>query len=252
MNRLRNPTQQTEPVIALQTTPDTEPELLFDYTRIEDPAKRESARYAARQIKIRGRRALIDIWEAGQLTLETQNALGHGLFIAWANAEFGESIRTVQRWRDFAARIPRAQLDDTHASLAALLEATTRQTPDEVLERVLEKAATEPITKAQVRALRQEHTADQQGASAPNPAPQPAAATDNDDADDDLNSDSVVIPADEIEIDTEGMWRVDHLSTCNRALGSLRRLLAEANSHGIAAFPLREAIRSTEEYILHL
>lgn len=240
----RNPATaaHTETVTLQTAEPDTE--LLFDYTRIPDPAQRESARYAARQIKIRGRRALIDIWEAGRLALETQNALGHGLFIAWAKAEFGESVRTVQRWRDFAARVSHAELEDTHASLAALLEATTRQTPDEVLERVLEKAATEPITVAQVRALREEHATDKQGASAPSaPLAQPPA---------DADLDSAAIPPHEIEIDTEGMWRVEHLSACNRALGSLRRLLADANSHGIAAFPLRDAIRSAEEYILRL
>lgn len=239
--------------VTLQTTPDNEPQLLFDYSRIEDPAKRESARYAARQIKIRSRRALTNVWEVGKLALETQNELGHGLFIAWANAEFGESVRTVQRWRDFASRIPRDALDDLHASLAALLEATAPQTPDHVLEQVLEKATSEPVTKAQVRALRDEHR--------PQPARQPAnqegeASPEYDDENDgDGGGDDenvVVIPAHEIEIDAEGMWRMDHLSTCNRALGSLRRLLADANNHGIAAFPLRDGIRHIEEYILSI
>lgn len=248
MRQSRNPTATAEAVV-LQTA-EAEPELFFDYRRIEDEAKRERVRFRTQQIKVRGRRVITDVWEAGNFALEVKAELEDGMFIAWANAEFGESVRTVQRWMAFARRVPRAELTNTRASLSALLEATTRQTPDEVLGQVLENGKSAPVTKEQVRTLRAEHEAATQppapAAEAGTPGSQPEPEPE------DNQPHSYVINPDEIELDGEHLWRMDHIAACNRALNSLRHLLTDASQHGLAVQPLREGIKNIEQYLLSL
>lgn len=254
MRQSRNPTATTEAVI-LQTA-EAAPELFFDYRQIEDEDKRERVRFRTQQIKVRGRRVITDVWEAGNFALEVKAELEDGMFIAWANAEFGESVRTVQRWMAFARRVPRAELANTRASLSALLEATTRQTPDEVLGQVLENGKTAQVTKEQVRTLRAQHEAASQppspAADAGDPTPDSQPEPEPEPEPQQNQPHSYVVNPDEILLDSEHLWRVDHMATCNRALNSLRRLLTDASAHGLAVQPLREGVKNIEQYLLSL
>lgn len=237
MRAIRNPAQiaQEEPA-TLQTAPEPQVELLFDYAKIEDSAKRSRAMFAAQQIKLHGRRIVRDVWSAGRFAIQTKADLGHGLFKEWGEAEFGKSLRTVERWMTLAERTTLAQLDDTKAQLTALFEATAPSTPDAVLEQVLETGKEQTVTRADVQEMKKAARSTNGSGGGSNGS----------------SGNTRVIGPDAIEIDSEGMWRVDHLSACNRALGALRRLLADANNHGLAAFALRDGIVNIEEYVLSL
>jgi len=144
--------------------------LRYDYDQIEDPVARQTAQGAASQIKPILRRTAVNAWTVGNLanTVKAQlkEQLGHGQFLAWAEAEFDPddpsytgvrlSVRSLQRWMGLAERVALADVQGSGMSLAGLLEVSTPSTPDDVRTKVLEHAAAgEPLTKADVVKLKQ-------------------------------------------------------------------------------------------------
>ncbi len=122
----------------------------FDYAPLEaDVAER--ARSAAARIREKVKRSIENIIEVGQDLLEVKQALPHGQFGLWLEAEFGWAERTArnfmvvaERFGAKSARIADLQIDATAAYLLA-----APSVPEQAVEAAIERAeAGEQVTTA--------------------------------------------------------------------------------------------------------
>jgi Protein of unknown function (DUF3102) len=119
----------------------------FDYTRLEARAA-ERAHAAAENIRQMVRRTLEDLVDIGGELLAVKEALGHGRFETWVDAEFGWSPRMARNFMAVATRFGKSAIIadlGIEATAAYLLAAPS--TPDSARQAAIDRArAGERIT----------------------------------------------------------------------------------------------------------
>jgi hypothetical protein len=141
------------------------PAKAFDYSALP-PDVAEAARKVAERIRARLRHTAEEIVGIGRDLIETKEALGHGRFLPWIEAEFGMTDRTARNFM----RVAETFKSETVPILPAkvLYELARPTTPEPVRLAVIQKAeAGEPVTQQTVRVMTQ---AAQQGTDCEEPA----------------------------------------------------------------------------------
>lgn len=127
---------------------------LFDYSKLS-PQLQVEVKTATERIRLRMKRTAEDIIEIGKDLIAIKDKLPHGQFLPWIATEFEMSEDTAGRFMSVAYRFPDIpQFAEFKPSLLYLLAAPS--TPDEVVEKVIEKAESgEKVTPKDVKELKQ-------------------------------------------------------------------------------------------------
>jgi hypothetical protein len=127
----------------------------FNYDLLETKVA-EQVRSAAERIRGKVKRTIEDIIEVGNDLLAVKEALGHGQFGPWLQAEFGWTERTARNFMSVAERFgPKTEIisDLAIAPTAAYLLAAP-SAPDEARQAAIERAeAGEQITTAVAKGI---------------------------------------------------------------------------------------------------
>ncbi|WP_137113643.1 DUF3102 domain-containing protein [Mesorhizobium sp. GR13] len=118
-------------------------QLAFDYAALPSATATE-ARQAAERIRLRLRRTAEDIIEIGRDLLAQKEALPHGSFTVWVDAEFGMSDKTAQKMMQVARHYGSKPELGSVLDVSALYELSAPKTPLEVreeIERMIEARA---------------------------------------------------------------------------------------------------------------
>jgi hypothetical protein len=100
------------------------------------------------RIRLRMSRTVEDIIEIGRDLKRVKEALGHGHFLRWIEAEFGMAERSAQNFMRVADRFGSKSATVADLPAAALYELAAPSTPDAVVEEVNERtAAGETVTR---------------------------------------------------------------------------------------------------------
>lgn len=129
-------------------------QLSFNYDLVAVPVAIK-AREAAERIRLRLRRSAEDIIEIGRDLIATKEALPHGQFLPWIEAEFGMGEHTARRFMGVARQYSDKSSIVRDLDPTALYELAAPKTPEEVREEVEKMIeAGEVVTKATVQELR--------------------------------------------------------------------------------------------------
>jgi Protein of unknown function (DUF3102) len=155
----------------LAVEPPDAPQLSFDYASLE-PSVREVAVATAARIRRHGRRAVESVVAIGTELAEVKQALGHGHYRAWLEAEFGWRERQAQNFVAAARWAKSANFADLDAiDVSALYLVAAKSTPEAVRTEVARRAtAGERVTRSTVRGLL-DGERKRVRAAAPEPAP---------------------------------------------------------------------------------
>lgn len=128
----------------------------FDYSVIDEIC-RDDVRDAAVRIKVRMARTASDIVDIGRDLIAVKEAVGHGHFLSWIDAEFGMSEDSAQRFMGVAKRLGDQIPQNAVFDRTALYALAAPSTPDEIVEEVTERAANgETFTAADIKAMKAE------------------------------------------------------------------------------------------------
>ena len=137
-------------------------EIGFDYSALET-SDRDQVREAAVRIRLRMARTASDIVEIGRDLILVKEYVGHGGFIRWIEAEFGMAERTARNFISVAERFGAKSATVADLSPTVLYALAAPSTPDAVVEEVMDRAAAgEPITRDDVKALKEQWAAEKQ------------------------------------------------------------------------------------------
>lgn len=158
----------------------------FDYKNVEK-ADREFVRQKTTEIHDRMGRAAQNIVEIGQRLIEVKERLNHGQFCNWLVAEFDWGERTARNMMNVAARFKTANFADLNVAPSALYLLASDSTPEDVRDKFIEQAKTEPVTHKAVKAAIADakpvrckaRRADKVDAEPPAPTPSPAKPADD-------------------------------------------------------------------------
>ena len=126
-------------------------EIGFDYTGI--PAElAQKARLSAERIKIRMKRTAEDIVEIGRELVEIKEALPHGRFLPWVEAEFGMSDQQARRFIQVHEKFGDQIQHYVEFQPTVLYALSAPSTPPEVITQATDAADTgEKVTLKQVQ-----------------------------------------------------------------------------------------------------
>lgn len=132
--------------------PDTLTKTGFDYTMVE-PRKRAVVRSAAAEIHRRLKRSAEDVIAIGKSLLASKDALEHGQFGTWLEAEFEWDQKTAERYMGSAIAFGKIDnLSNLNITPSALYVLAAPSTPPEVRESILAAAESgETVTHAMVK-----------------------------------------------------------------------------------------------------
>lgn len=120
--------------------------------------KAASARAAAERIKLRMARAAQDIIETGRELSDQKDALGHGNFLAWIEAEFGMTDRTARNFMAVHKQFGSKSEMISDLPPTALYALAAPSTPEPVRDEALGLAASgEKVTAKTVAELKAKH-----------------------------------------------------------------------------------------------
>jgi gas vesicle protein len=125
----------------------------FNYDLLETKLA-DKLRNAADRIRERVKKTVEDITEVGNDLLAVKEALPHGQFLPWINAEFGWSERTAQNFMSVAEQFKSAKIADLPIQPSAAYLLAAPSVPDEARQKAVEKAeAGEEITFAAAKEI---------------------------------------------------------------------------------------------------
>lgn len=124
----------------------------FDYAVVPE-ASRELVKIKTVETKILVRQTAHGIIEIGKNLIEVKNAIGHGNWLPWLDAEFGFSDETARKFMNVASKFqPSLNLDITPSALYLLAQ---NSTPDEVRQTAIEMAESgETPTAKEIKELK--------------------------------------------------------------------------------------------------
>jgi hypothetical protein len=111
----------------------------FDYELIPDPAARQTAQDAARQVKLGLNKAWVEALGVGGALNRAKDALPHGLWERWLKEELGWSARAARRYMRYArnlGKLKSAAAADLGTDYLDRLAGLDREVCDEFIERI--------------------------------------------------------------------------------------------------------------------
>lgn len=127
---------------------------LFDYSALA-PDLQVAVKTATERIKLRMKRTAEDIIEIGKDLIAIKEKLPHGQFLPWIASEFEMSEPTAKNFMAVARRFGDKTLIISDFNPTVLYQLAAPSTPDEVVEQVIEKAASgETVTAKEVKDLK--------------------------------------------------------------------------------------------------
>ena len=144
----------------------------YDYAAL-DRQTRQLAQDAAREIRARGKRVMQDTIDIGHYLLSVKEALPHGHFTQWIEAEFGWKERQARNFMNIAREFKTANFADLDIATSALGMLAAPSTPEEARVEALEAAKTDRVDTKEAKRIIEKH---KQG-NTPAPA-QPATTPD--------------------------------------------------------------------------
>lgn len=132
----------------------------FDYSVIDEVC-RDDVRDAAVRIKVRMARTAADIIDIGSDLISVKEAVGHGNFLSWIDAEFGMSASAAQKTMAAARRFGSKSVTITDLAPTVLYLLAAPSMPDEIVTDVTERASNgETFTAADIKAMKDEWSAE--------------------------------------------------------------------------------------------
>lgn len=132
----------------------------FDYSVIDEIC-RDDVRDAAVRIKVRMARTASDIIDIGRDLIAVKEALPHGQFLPWIDAEFGMTDRTALNFTRVAERFSAKSETISDLTPTVLYALAAPSTSDEIVEEVTERAANgETFTASDIKAMKDEWNAE--------------------------------------------------------------------------------------------
>lgn len=147
--------------LRLLCSPLSSAELATPRHRANEEICRDDVREAAVRIKVRMARTASDIIEIGKDLIAVKEALGHGQFLPWIEAEFGMSADSAHRFMNVADRLGSQIPHGAEFQPTALYALAAPSTPDELVEQVVARASDgETFTAADIKAMKAEWAAE--------------------------------------------------------------------------------------------
>lgn len=126
----------------------------FDYAVVPE-ASRELVKSKTIETKILVRQTAHGIIEIGKNLIEVKQAIGHGNWLPWLDAEFGFSERSAQNFMNVADKFKSATVSDLDFAPKALYLLAQNSTPDEVRQEAIAMAeAGETPTAKEIKELK--------------------------------------------------------------------------------------------------
>lgn len=126
----------------------------FDYSQVEAGA-RDGLLAATARIKVRMARTADDIIEIGRDLIAVKEAIGHGNFLPWIEAEFGMSDQSAANFMNVAKRFGGQNPNGLDFTPTVLYALAAPSTPDEVVDAAVERAGSgAKLTTADVKAMK--------------------------------------------------------------------------------------------------
>lgn len=127
---------------------------LFNYDDLTPDVQTE-IKLASERIKMRMKRTAEDIIEIGKDLIAVKARLPHGQFLPWIQTEFEMTQKTAVRFMQVAERFSGKYDIMSYFNPTILYQLAAPSTPDEVVEKVIEKAEDgESVTTAEVKELK--------------------------------------------------------------------------------------------------
>lgn len=122
---------------------------VFDYSGMANDAA-IAARAAAGRIQRRTAKQIEAIIETGRDLVSIKAMLDHGQFTAWATAELGMSIRSIQNYMSAANLFGNKSATVAHLSPTAIYSLTSPSLPDEARAAIVGRIETERLGETEV------------------------------------------------------------------------------------------------------